>query len=130
MSSFELRTSLPCNEVTWEASSAEEWWKHARPEPQISYLTVLRAYVNPDLNATIPDLNTLSRLLVLHGLLSIQWDMKRRDQASLGMSSNSLFKPVKSCPRKASLLTLSDRLRSEPSQMGRTPLPLLRCLES
>ncbi|RDI77734.1 hypothetical protein Vi05172_g12289 [Venturia inaequalis] len=84
MSSFELRMSLPCNEATWEANNAEEWLKHARSESQISYLTVLRAYVNHDSGVPIPNLNTLSRLLLLHGLLSIQWDMKRRDQASLG----------------------------------------------
>ncbi|KIW15393.1 hypothetical protein PV08_05439 [Exophiala spinifera] len=85
MSSFELRTTLPCNQTTWEASSAEEWWKYARKEPQISYLSVLKAYMNPDLGIQIPQLNALSRLLVLHGLMSVQWDMKRRDQTSLGM---------------------------------------------
>ncbi|KIW44902.1 uncharacterized protein PV06_03339 [Exophiala oligosperma] len=85
MSSFELRTTLPCNQTTWEANSAEEWWKYARKEPQISYLSVLKAYMNPDLGIQIPQLNALSRLLVLHGLMSVQWDMKRRDQTSLGM---------------------------------------------
>lgn len=90
MSSFELRTSLPCNEATWEASTAEEWWQHAKSETQISYLTILRAYVNPDSGASIPALNTLSRLLLLHGLMSIQWDLKRRDQASLGRSNTDL----------------------------------------
>lgn len=84
MSSFELRTTLPCNQTTWEASSAEEWWKYARKEPQVSYLSVLKAYMNPDLGIQIPQLNALSRLLVLHGLMSVQWDMKRRDQTSLG----------------------------------------------
>ncbi|TID12927.1 hypothetical protein E2P81_ATG09895 [Venturia nashicola] len=90
MSSFELRTSLPCNEAAWEASSAEEWRKHVRSESQISYLTVLRAYVNPDSGAMIPNINSLSRLLLLHGLMSIQWDMKRRDQASLGYGPNQV----------------------------------------
>ncbi|KAI1628946.1 fungal-specific transcription factor domain-containing protein [Exophiala viscosa] len=89
MSSFELRTTLPCNQTTWEASSAEEWWKYARKEPQISYLSVLKAYMNPDSGAQIPQLNALSRLLVLHGLMSVQWDMKRRDQTSLGVGNPS-----------------------------------------
>lgn len=40
--------------------------------------------MNPDLGIQIPQLNALSRLLVLHGLMSVQWDMKRRDQTSLG----------------------------------------------
>ncbi|KIX06269.1 uncharacterized protein Z518_04244 [Rhinocladiella mackenziei CBS 650.93] len=93
MSSFELRTTLPCNQATWEASSAEEWWKHARKEPQISYLTVLKAYMNPDSGTQIPPLNALSRLLVLHGLMSIQWDMRRRDQTSLGIGTQNGSNP-------------------------------------
>lgn len=84
MSSFELRTTLPCNQATWEARSAEEWWKHAKKEPQISFLAVLKSYMNPDSGSNIPELNALSRLLILHGLMSIQWDMRRRDQTSLG----------------------------------------------
>ncbi|QDS71925.1 hypothetical protein FKW77_000609 [Venturia effusa] len=88
MSSFELRTSLPCNEVTWEATTAEAWWSYARSEPSVSYLSILRAYVNPGSGTAIPALNNLSRLLLLHGLMSIQWDMRRRDQASLGYGPN------------------------------------------
>jgi hypothetical protein len=84
MSSFELRTTLPCDQETWEAESAEEWWKHARRERQISFLSVLKTYMNPESATSAPQLNALSWLLVLHGLMSIQWDMKRRDQTSLG----------------------------------------------
>ncbi|RMZ86195.1 hypothetical protein DV737_g193, partial [Chaetothyriales sp. CBS 132003] len=54
-------------------------------EPQISYLAVLKAYMNPD-PVQVSQLNALSRLLVLHGLMSVQWDLKRRDQTSLGTS--------------------------------------------
>ncbi|KAF2416541.1 hypothetical protein EJ08DRAFT_99462 [Tothia fuscella] len=86
MSSFELRTTLPCNDSTWEANTAEKWWECAKSEPQTPYLTVLRAYVNSDSGISSPSLNSFSRLLILHGLMSIQWDMKRRDQASLGFS--------------------------------------------
>ncbi|KEF58502.1 uncharacterized protein A1O9_06428 [Exophiala aquamarina CBS 119918] len=88
MSSFELRTTLPCNQATWEARSAEDWWKYAKKEPQIPFLSVLKSYMNPDTGASIPELNALSRLLVLHGLMSIQWDMRRRDQTSLDGLTN------------------------------------------
>ncbi|KIW96767.1 uncharacterized protein Z519_02158 [Cladophialophora bantiana CBS 173.52] len=88
MSAFELRTTLPCNQTTWEASTAEEWWRHARKEAQIPFLSVLKVYMNPDSGAQIPELNALSRLLVLHGLMSIQWDLKRRDQTSLGVGTS------------------------------------------
>ncbi|KAI9695544.1 MAG: hypothetical protein M1820_008557 [Bogoriella megaspora] len=87
MSSFELRTSLPCSEEAWEAESAEEWWEYAENEPQIPFLYILKAYVNSDSASRTPQLDALSHLLILHGLMSIQWDMKRRDQASLGAGS-------------------------------------------
>jgi len=86
MSSFELLTALPCNESTWDASSAEEWWECAKSEFQPNYLTVLRANVNTESTKPDTSLNALSRLLILHGIMSIQWDLKRRDQASLGTS--------------------------------------------
>jgi hypothetical protein len=86
MSSFELRTTLPCNQTAWEATSAEEWWRYAEKEPPVPYLSALKVYMTPDSGTQPPQLNALSRLLILHGLMSIQWDMKRRDQSSLGES--------------------------------------------
>lgn len=84
MSAFELRVSLPCNPTTWEADSAEEWYNNFREETGVLFLSVLKIYVNPD-SASLPaQLNALSQLLILHGLMSLSWDMKRRDQTSLG----------------------------------------------
>jgi hypothetical protein len=44
-------------------------------------------YLNPTTgSASIPkNLNALSRSLLLHGLMSVAWDMQRRDQTSLGV---------------------------------------------
>lgn len=42
-------------------------------------------YLHPTA-ATVPrNLNALSRSLLLHGLMSVAWDMQRRDQTSLGV---------------------------------------------
>ncbi|KAH6672567.1 fungal-specific transcription factor domain-containing protein [Halenospora varia] len=84
MSAFELRVSLPCNPTTWEADSAEEWYNNFRRETEISFLSVLKIYVNPGSASPPAQLNALSQLLILHGLMSLSWDMKRRDQTSLG----------------------------------------------
>lgn len=87
MSSFELRTSLPCSQSLWEAQTASEWKDHGDSsveEPQ--FLTTLKSY----LTASSPrptNLNSLSRVLILHGLMSVFWDMQRRDQTSLGVIS-------------------------------------------
>ncbi|KAI9739659.1 MAG: hypothetical protein M1834_006377 [Cirrosporium novae-zelandiae] len=85
MSAFELRLSLPCNAATWEAQSAEDWYEYARGEsPPPLFLQTLRAYTAPDIISASRNVNMPSRLLLLHGLMSISWDLNRRDQTSLG----------------------------------------------
>jgi hypothetical protein len=43
-------------------------------------------YLNPSASVSVPkNLNALSRSLLLHGLMSVAWDMQRRDQTSLGV---------------------------------------------
>jgi hypothetical protein len=83
MSAFELRTNLPCNPDVWESETAIEWSKCTTgSEP--SFLAILKLYMCPTQTSAPPQLNALSRLLILHGLMSVFWDMKRRDQTSLG----------------------------------------------
>jgi hypothetical protein len=86
MSAFELRLSLPCNPASWEADSAEKWYKSFRNEKETSFLSVLKAYVNLGSATSLSHLNALSRLIILHGLMSVSWDMKRREQTSLGFA--------------------------------------------
>lgn len=85
MSSFELRLPLPSSQALWEARTASEWKSHGAnytPEPQ--FLTTLKSFLTPS-SSRPPHLNSLSRILILHGLMSIYWDMQRRDQTSLGV---------------------------------------------
>ncbi|KAF2731250.1 hypothetical protein EJ04DRAFT_411741, partial [Polyplosphaeria fusca] len=90
MSAFELRSDLPCDQALWEADSAETWHqlrqKHNSPP---LFLSHLKMYLNPTTAASSPpkSLNALSRSLLLHGLMSIAWDMQRRDQTSLSLLS-------------------------------------------
>ncbi|KAI1373300.1 fungal-specific transcription factor domain-containing protein [Hypoxylon crocopeplum] len=88
MSAFELRLPLPCNQTLWEAPTVAEWSRlsfSTTPEPM--YLLALKSYITND-TRRIPDLNGLSRIIVFHGLMSIFWDMRRRDQTSLGVISS------------------------------------------
>ncbi|KAL3477102.1 major facilitator superfamily domain-containing protein [Aspergillus californicus] len=82
MAAFEIRSSLPCSSAAWEAASAEEWSRHAR-EPEHTFLPVLKGYITPTAVTRPRDLNGFSRLVVLHGLMSISADLKRRDQTTL-----------------------------------------------
>lgn len=89
MSAFELRSSLPCNPASWEAECAEDWHRNYSRETETWFLSVLKLYVNPGSGTLPPHLNDLSRLLMLHGLMSLSWDMKRRDQTALGFVGTS-----------------------------------------
>jgi hypothetical protein len=83
MSAFELRTTLPCNPDVWEAESAADW-AECTSDGEPSFLAILKTYMCPGQASIPPQINALSRVLILHGLMSVFWDMKRRDQTSLG----------------------------------------------
>jgi len=87
MSAFELRSPLPCDQSLWEAESAEAWHQQRQktPHPAPLFLSCLKTYLNPGTAHVPKTLNALSRSLLLHGLMSIAWDMQRRDQTSLGV---------------------------------------------
>ncbi|KAG9957694.1 FMN-linked oxidoreductase, partial [Aureobasidium melanogenum] len=92
MSSFELRCTLPCNQSLWEAESAESWQKLRKTQtPPILYLTALKTHIGAQAPIVTHKLNALSRVLILHGLMSIAWDMNRRDQTSLGVVGNDVL---------------------------------------
>ncbi|KAJ6185148.1 hypothetical protein N7519_006449 [Penicillium mononematosum] len=83
MSAFEIRSSLPCSPAAWDASSAREWSRHAFREENRPFLTVLKGYITPAAVARPRDLNVFARIVILHGLMSVSADLKRRDQTTL-----------------------------------------------
>ncbi|KAG9952104.1 FAD/NAD(P)-binding domain-containing protein, partial [Aureobasidium melanogenum] len=92
MSSFELRCTLPCDQSLWEAESAETWQKLRKTQtPPVLFLTALKIHIGTQAPMIMPKLNALSRVLILHGLMSIAWDMNRRDQTSLGVVGNDML---------------------------------------
>ncbi|KAI1108748.1 fungal-specific transcription factor domain-containing protein [Nemania sp. NC0429] len=91
MSSFELRITLPCSQEVWEAPDASSWataWRSSTSrDDKTSFLPALKSYLNRGLPRPAK-LSALSRVLLLHGLMSISWDMQRREQTSLGVVAN------------------------------------------
>ncbi|KAH7357364.1 fungal-specific transcription factor domain-containing protein [Pyrenochaeta sp. MPI-SDFR-AT-0127] len=86
MSAFELRSNLPCDQPLWEADSAETWHHLRQKQPTAPlFLSCLKVYLHPNAASVPKNLNALSRSLLLHGLMSVAWDMQRRDQTSLGV---------------------------------------------
>lgn len=97
MSAFELRCAMPCDQNIWEAPDADTWatnWYRVTTTP-LMFLPTLKSYLSPTStpeSGALQDLNAFSLVLVLHGIMSIAWDMQRRDQTSLGVI-NSIFSP-------------------------------------
>ncbi|KAI1860064.1 hypothetical protein JX265_009988 [Neoarthrinium moseri] len=89
MSAFELRLSMPCGQALWEAEDESDWERRMTSEkqPELSFLAALKTYLIEPNNARPRNFNALSRILLLHGLMSISWDMERRDQTALGAAS-------------------------------------------
>lgn len=95
MNAAELKLLLPWDSTVWEADNAEDWWSASSLQPApVSYLSVLRAYINPEAENRPTNLNGLSRVLALHGLMSVAWDLNRRDQTSLGTPPHPPFPPI------------------------------------
>ncbi|KAI1129952.1 fungal-specific transcription factor domain-containing protein [Nemania abortiva] len=92
MSSFELRITLPCSQEVWEAPDASSWaaaWRFSSSrDDKTSFLAALKSYLNQGLPRPTM-LSGLSRVLLLHGLMSIAWDMQRREQTSLGVVADA-----------------------------------------
>ncbi|KAL1645387.1 hypothetical protein SLS61_008327 [Didymella pomorum] len=74
---------------TWV--DAEQKKRQKQPPPPL-FLSCLKMYLHPNATAVPKNLNNFSRSLLLHGLMSVAWDMQRRDQTSLGdpISANPL----------------------------------------
>lgn len=92
MNAAELKLTLPWNDALWEAESPEEWHAVSSEKPQPQYLAVLKTYFVPGPEGRALSLNALSRVLMLHGIMSVAWDLNRRDQTSLGKVPLSAIK--------------------------------------
>lgn len=82
MSAFELKVDLPSDLNLWNSRDSTEWLGYRRSETHpLPYLSTLKKFLN--CAESLPYINSLSRVLILHGLMGIAWDMQRRDQTSL-----------------------------------------------
>ncbi|KAI1634285.1 fungal-specific transcription factor domain-containing protein [Biscogniauxia mediterranea] len=100
MSAFELRVTLPCSQSIWEAPDAASWanrWRAAAAmtsgeisptkeddDNSVPFLAALKSYLTHQVPRPTR-LTGLSRVLLLHGLMSVAWDMQRREQTALGV---------------------------------------------
>ncbi|OWB58007.1 binding protein [[Candida] boidinii] len=88
ISAFELRLQLPSEVNLWTQSNSEDWLKFRREETeQIYFLNCLKKYLN--CSNDLPSINPLSRVVTLYGLMSISWDMNRKELTSFDSNIDS-----------------------------------------
>ncbi|GME67441.1 unnamed protein product [[Candida] boidinii] len=88
ISAFELRLQLPSEVNLWTQNNSEDWLKFRREETeQIYFLNCLKKYLN--CSNDLPSINPLSRVVTLYGLMSISWDMNRKELTSFDSNIDS-----------------------------------------
>lgn len=93
---FDLRVHLPCEEFLWNADSSHEWVGYLDGQMEHScFLETLRIFLDP--KRQLPVLSPLSSMFVLHGLISVGFDLHRRS-SPIGPS------PEESSAKQARLL--------------------------
>ncbi|KAI8919205.1 fungal-specific transcription factor domain-containing protein [Powellomyces hirtus] len=104
MSAFELHLSLPANEEIWEAPTAEQWVSQCKGKVALGdildvdslhtpkFLDILKWSFFP--RGILPSLNPFSKLVVLHGLLNVCWDVQWRNQAVAGFIESNAPDPA------------------------------------
>ncbi|KAA8902924.1 hypothetical protein TRICI_005778 [Trichomonascus ciferrii] len=75
----DLRFRLPCDEVLWEAPDGQAWarLKDSFPPPP-HFTTTISSFLKLD-NHTQPTLSPWSMMIILHGLISVGWNMRLRE---------------------------------------------------
>jgi hypothetical protein len=86
LSAFQVQLALPSDEDEWNAFTSKTWsmiHQAAYPPPQ--FLTALKASLIA--SSTPPNLSPFARVSVLHGLMSVAFDLQWRDHFMTGLST-------------------------------------------
>lgn len=87
LSAFQVQLTLPCFEEEWYAPTAVDWHKiHSQRSEPPPFLTTMKAFLMPGLNS--PEISPLARVVCLHGLISVAFDMQWREYFLLGLSTH------------------------------------------
>lgn len=82
----DLNFRLPCEEALWEAPDASSWrrLRSELTEPRADFAAILGSFLR--LDGALPVLSPWGMMIVLHGLISVGWNMRLRQQTLPDMS--------------------------------------------
>lgn len=89
MSSFQIQLNLPCKNEEWTQTNSDSWYKYRRRasyKPPTTFIPALKACLSQ--SKTPPELDAFSRFVLLHGLMSIAYDLQWKQDVLLGAESS------------------------------------------
>lgn len=87
LGAFQLQLEMPCPPAEWSADTAQAWSSvRVHPSTPPRFLSSLKACMSP--GSRLQHLDSFSRLLLLHGLMSVAYDLRWRQHQSSLLSSS------------------------------------------
>lgn len=89
LSAFQIQLHLPCSDEEWNKASPEAWFRHRKRtgyKPPGPFIPALKACLSPA--KTPQELDAFPRFVLLHGLMSIAYDLQWKQNVLLGAESS------------------------------------------
>ena len=93
LSAFQIQLNLPCSDDEWSKGSPESWFQlRRRPnfKPASPFIPALKACLSP--GKTPQELDAFPRFVLLHGLMSIAYDLQWKQNVLLGAENSTSSK--------------------------------------
>lgn len=91
LSSFQIHLQLPCDEDEWSAKTARDWvhLRRQRGKDPSYFIAALKASLNPDHTPPMSDKDSFPQFILLHGLMSVAYDLQWKQQTLLAAPETS-----------------------------------------
>lgn len=89
LSAFQIQLHLPCSDEEWNKPTPGAWYRHRKRvgyKPPGPFIPALKACLSPA--KTPQELDAFSRFVLLHGLMSIAYDLQWKQNVLLGAESS------------------------------------------
>ncbi|SNX87338.1 related to C2H2 zinc finger protein [Melanopsichium pennsylvanicum] len=89
LSAFQIQLHLPCSDEEWTKATPEAWYRHRKRtgyKPPGPFIPALKACLSPA--KTPQELDAFPRFVLLHGLMSIAYDLQWKQNVLLGAEAS------------------------------------------
>uniref|UniRef100_V5E619 Xylanolytic transcriptional activator regulatory domain-containing protein n=1 Tax=Kalmanozyma brasiliensis (strain GHG001) TaxID=1365824 RepID=V5E619_KALBG len=89
LSAFQIQLNLPCSDDEWNKATPEAWYRHRKRtgyKPPGPFIPALKACLSPA--KTPQELDAFPRFVLLHGLMSIAYDLQWKQNVLLGAETS------------------------------------------